>query len=196
MTSPPVPASQQDKWNRIYRNRAHQPEPQPCTLLSQYQYLLPTKGNALDIACGTGGNAIFLANHGFTTNAWDISDVAVNQLNGRKIARLQASVVDVEEQPMAKNSFDVIVVSCFLHRPLCPAIIEALTPGGLLFYQTFHQQKVSSSGPSNPEFLLKNNELLELFNGLNPLIYQQLSNQGDLELGDRNLASLIAQKPY
>ena len=201
--------SQQEKWNRIYKNKmlegdTHRNLPQPCSLLSQYHYLLPPDGSAIDIACGTGGNAIFLANHGLMTKAIDISDVAVEQLSARNVPRLTASYQDVEQHlkltPITnstpQDSFDVIVVSCYLYRELCPVIIEALAPGGLLFYQTFHQQKQTSSGPSNPKFLLKNNELLELFSSLDTLIFHQLSNQGDVSQGNRDLSSLIAQKTF
>lgn len=207
-----IKQSQQEKWNQIYKNKglkgnAHLNVPQPCSLLSQYHYLLPSNGTAIDIACGTGGNAIFLANHGFTTAAIDISDVAIDQLNARNIPRLKAYYQDVEKQhkltsnsintkPISQDSFDVIVISCYLYRDLCPSIIAALAPGGLLFYQTFHQQKQSSSGPSNSNFLLKNNELLDLFSPLDTLIFHQLSNQGDLSQGNRDLSSLIAQKPF
>ena len=210
MTKP----SQQAKWNQIYRNKELEGSrllniPQPCSLLSQYHYLLPSHGTAIDIACGAGGNAIFLANHGLTTQAIDISDVAIEQLNRRDVPGLTAHCQDVEKHPaltFSNNStnaklnshdkFDVIVVSCYLYRDLCPAIIEALAPGGLLFYQTFHQQKQTSNGPSNPKFLLKNNELLDLFDALDTLIFHQLSDQGDLSQGNRNLSSLIAQKLF
>ncbi len=200
--------SQQEKWNKIYKNREIEDStlqnlPQPCSLLSQYHYLLPNDGSALDIACGAGGNAIFLANHGLTTQAIDISDIAIEQLNAKNVPRLTANCQDVEKnhqltphiKPGSQGYFDVIIVSCYLYRELCPVIIEALAPGGLLFYQTFHHQKQSTSGPSNCKFLLKNNELLELFKPLDTLIFHQLSNQGDLSQGNRNLSSLIAQKP-
>ncbi len=205
--------SQQEKWNHIYKNKGLDGDtpsnlPQPCSLLSQYHYLLPTHGSAIDIACGTGGNAIFLANRGLSTQAIDISDVAIEQLNDRNVPGLTANCQDVEKHPIltstanstnatpiSQGKFDVIVVSCYLHRDLCHAMIEALAPGGLLFYQTFHQQKQSSNGPSNPKFLLKNNELLDLFDALDTLIFHQLSNQGDLSQGNRDLSSLIAQKP-
>ena len=205
--------SQQDKWNQIYKNKqskeGQKPNlPQPCSLLTQYHYLLPSHGTAIDIACGAGGNAIFLANHGLDTQAIDISDVAIEQLNSRNIPRLTARCQDLEKQhslrfntsttnnkPDSLGYFDVIVVSCYLYRDLCPIIIDALAPGGLLFYQTFHQQKQSLTGPSNPNFLLKNNELLDLFSPLDTLTFHQLSNQGDLSQGNRDLSSLIAQKP-
>ena len=203
-----IKQSQREKWNKIYKNKGtgdstHQNLPQPCSLLSQYSYLLPHHGTALDIACGTGGNAIFLANHGLTTQAIDISDIAIEQLNARNVPRLTASCQDVEKKPnlstnikpSSQGNFDVIIVSCYLYRELCPVIIEALAPGGLLFYQTFHHKKQSTSGPSNQKFLLKNNELLDLFSPLDSLIFHQLSNQGDLSQGNRDLSSLIAQKP-
>ena len=191
---------QQIKWNNIYRNKILNTNnhadntPQACSLLAQHSYLLPDKGQALDLACGQGGNAILMANHGLTVNAWDISDVVIDQLNAQNITNLQANTVDIEKIAPPQSTFDVIIVSCYLHRPLCPALINALKPGGLLFYQTFHQNKLSGNGPSNKKYLLENNELLELFSDLTPLFYQQFGQQGDLNIGERNLASFIGEK--
>ncbi|OUS32293.1 hypothetical protein A9Q99_01265 [Gammaproteobacteria bacterium 45_16_T64] len=189
-----------DKWNRIYQKRTESEEtsltlPTPCPLLAQYHYLLPAKGAALDLACGFGGNAIFLQKQGLSVEAWDISDIAIAQLRSKNIPNIACHDIDIEQHEFPSRKFDVIVVSNYLHRNICHNISQALTPGGLLFYQTFHQQKISTSGPSNPNFLLKNNELLSLFGELNPLIHSHLGSQGNLSLGERNLASLIAQKP-
>jgi tellurite methyltransferase len=77
------------------------------------------------------------------------------------------AVRDVSEQPPLPDSFDVIVVCRFLDRNLCPAIAAALKPGGILFYQTFTQ------GLSNPDYLLRNNELITLFSELDILEYHE-----------------------
>ena len=181
----------EQKWNSIYQKRAEAGP--PSDFLVAHQYLLPTQGKALDLACGLGANADFLQQKGLETEAWDISPVALAQLNQRRPA-ITTHVRDLETKPPSANNFDVIVVADFLHRPLCPYISEALRPDGLLFYRTFVQEKVSEKGPSNPEFLLKNNELLTLFKGLRILFYEEASRHGDISLGERNHASLIATK--
>ncbi|NNC68584.1 MAG: tellurite resistance methyltransferase TehB, partial [Gammaproteobacteria bacterium] len=73
-------------------------------------------------------------------------------------------------------------------------IIAALKPNGLLFYQTFIAEKVSDAGPSNPEYRLQPNELLESFSPLHVLAYQEHGTVGDVKKGLRDIAILVAQK--
>ena len=72
--------------------------------------------------------------------------------------------------------------------------MAALKPGGLLFYQTFTRHKLDKSGPSNPDYLLARNELLQLFAPLTVIYYQEYPAIGDLQRGNRNEAQLIGQK--
>ncbi len=186
----------QAKWDGVYRNRAVE-QPRAAAVLAEFSHLLPDHGSALDLACGRGGNALLLARHGLDTWAWDISPVAIEQL--KKTARachltIHAEVCDVEAAVFEPGRFDVIVVTRFLLRSLSDAIILALKPGGLLFYQTFTREKVASSGPSNPEFLLSENELLSLFSPLKIRVYREEGRLGDVTRGLRNEALLIGQR--
>ncbi|WJW75629.1 methyltransferase domain-containing protein [Thiohalobacter sp. IOR34] len=182
-----------DKWDAIYR--AASEEPRPAAVLHDYGHLLPLSGRALDLACGRGGNALYLAARGFEVSAWDVSPVAIGQLRSRAAAgglALQAEVRDVLAEPPAVRHFDVIVVSRFLERALAPALIAALRPGGLLYYQTYVREAVDDAGPRNPAYRLAPGELLELFAPLRPLLYRDEGRQGDLSQGLRNEAQLVA----
>ena len=151
----------------------------------------------MELACGIGGNALFLAKKGLETYAWDISSVAIEQLNRLALSHgltLHTRVCDIVQQPPAANRYDVIVVSRFLERRLIPAIIDALTPQGLVFYQTFIQEKSLEFGPSNPAYLLTENELLWWFSGLRVLAYREEGNVGNIAQGFRNQAMIVAQK--
>lgn len=184
------------KWNRIYSDN-NVSSIQPAYVLTEYQYLLPETGTALDLACGLGGNAIFLAQHGLSTQAWDISDHAIQKLTQycetNKI-KLTATVRDVHEQPPNENSFDVICASFFLERDITENIISALNLNGLLFYQTFIAERASEHGPHNPKYRLAENELLAMFSTLHILAYQELGRVGDTTQGLRDTALLVAQK--
>jgi SAM-dependent methyltransferase len=157
------------KWNSRYAYSG-KPLPPPAQVLSRGERWLP-KGDslhALDLACGRAANAHFLAARGFKVSAWDISDAVITEISARKPKVLAEIVIrDVIEEPPLENSFDVIVVSRFLARDLCPAIQAALKPGGVLFYQTF------THGLSNKDFMLYDNELLSLFRELHLLEYQE-----------------------
>lgn len=185
----------QAKWDAIYSNKEHSPT--ASFVLTQNQHLLPRHGIALDLACGQGGNAVLLAKAGLDVSAWDVSPVVIKQLQGfAEINNLtiNAQIRDVVESPPEPNSLDVLVVSFFLDRSLCKRLLAALRPGGLLFYQTYCQQKVEQQGPSNVDFLLADNELLSLFSTMKVRVYREESLLGDHHQGWRNQALLVAEK--
>jgi 2-polyprenyl-3-methyl-5-hydroxy-6-metoxy-1,4-benzoquinol methylase len=182
-------------WNQRYREVIT--EQQPAKVLADNLHLLPVAGQALDLACGLGANALLLARHGLTTWAWDISPVAISRLDAAARAAgltVHSEVRAVTARPPEPGRFDVIVVSRFLERSLAPALQAALRSGGLLFYQTFSKLRLSKDGPSNPAFLLDDNELLRLFPALKVRIYRDEGQSGDITRGVRNEAMLVAQK--
>jgi len=187
--------SLQKKWNNIYQQA--EGEPHIAEVLQHNHYLLPTEGVALDLACGRGGNALLMAEKGLSVKAWDISEVAIDALIARALGSgltIDAQVRDVVKNPPEPNSLDVLFVSHFLSRSLCPALYEAIKPGGLLMYQTFCEQKVNDSGPSNPDYLLTDNELLSLFAGMKVRVYREEALLGEHNVGMRNQAWLFAEK--
>lgn len=189
MSEPP-----RDKWNQRYTG-ADLAAQRPAQVLTEHSHLLPAQGLALDLACGLGANALLLARCGLTVDAWDISDVAIEKLHmlaRRHHLPIAGKPCDVLNEPLPPHHYDVIVVSRFLERDLCPAIIAALRPNGLLFYQTWTLEKVNPSGPGNPHYLLEPNELLQLFAPLRIVVYREEGTIGDVQRGVRNEALLIA----
>jgi len=185
----------ESKWDTIYSQKST--EPTASYVLIQNQHLLPSQGIALDLACGQGGNARLLAKAGLDVLAWDSSAVAIQQLTesaAENSLAIDAQVRDVVELPPEHNSLDVLVVSFFLDRALCSSLIDALRPGGLVFYQTYCQDKVSEQGPNNPDFLLADNELLALFSSMKVRVYREESLLGEQQQGWRNQALLVAEK--
>jgi len=183
------------KWNARYRVATG--ERQASRVLRENLHLLPPQGRALDLACGLGGNSILLAQQGLHVDAWDIADVPIAALRNeadRRQLSLHAEVRDVTADPPAPETFDVIVVSYFLQRDIIPALIAALTPGGLIYYQTFTRQRVSGRGPQRAEFRLADQELLRLFSGLQVLFYREEGRVGDVQKGFRDEAMLIGRK--
>ena len=185
-----------DKWNSRYKESAVVPK--AARVLHENLHLLPTKGLALDVACGLGGNAIALARQGLQVDAFDISDVAIAALqeqveqNGLSI---NALVRDIEQTPLEPRTYDVIVVSYFLSRPLFPLLIAALKPGGLMYYQTFTQSKVSDRGPQNPDYRLADQELISLMAGCHLLVYREEGCVGNTREGFRDELMYVGMKP-
>lgn len=193
---PEATATLRHRWDARYRETERQPE--PPALLVENHHLLPAAGQALDLACGLGASALYLARRGLEVWAWDLSAVAIAALRDRARTEglvLHAEVRDVQDRPPETDRFDLILVSHFLERSLCPAIAAALRPGGLLFYQTFTQEVVDARGPRSPAYRLERNELLRLFPGLTLRFYREDGPVGNPSLGTSDLAQLIGQRP-
>jgi len=187
----------QAKWDA--RHGAADGVPEPARVLTDNAHLLPDQGRALDLACGLGGNAMFLAERGLETIGWDFSSVAIQRMGaaaGSRGLQIEGAARDVLERPPEPQSFDVICVSHFLERALTRDLIHALRPGGLLFYQTFTRACTQQAGPRNPAYRLADNELLHLFvPRLRLRAYREENRAGDPSLGARGLAFLVAQAP-
>ncbi len=184
------------KWDQRYREAEGLPD--PALILLEYGHLLPAAGGrALDLACGLGANALWLAARGFRVDAWDLSPVAIGRLcaEARGLGLpVDASVRDLIGDPPAPAAYQLILVAHFLERGLAPAIAAALRPGGVLFYQTFSREAVSDRGPSDPAYRLGPNELLDLFPSLVVRAYRDEGRLGDQTRGIRDLALLVAQR--
>ncbi|MEN8166045.1 MAG: methyltransferase domain-containing protein [Pseudomonadota bacterium] len=188
--------SLQLKWDR--RHADPQNLPKAADVLLQNQHLLPSHGKALDLACGLGGNALLLARAGLEVSAWDLSPVAIERLQAfadeQGLVSLRAEVRDVEGDPPAVDAFDVIAVSYFLNRSLIPALIASLRQGGLILYQTFTRIALTEQGPSNPDYRLGDNELLDLFSPLAIRFYREENRLGDPSQGVRDVAMLVGER--
>jgi 2-polyprenyl-3-methyl-5-hydroxy-6-metoxy-1,4-benzoquinol methylase len=187
----------QEKWDKVYGDNREQ-SGLATRVVTENLHLLPTSGRGLELACGLAANSFALAEHGIEMEAWDISAVAaerVNQMAAQRGSKVNASARDVVANPPAVGAYDVIVVSRFLDRTLVPAIIAALKPGGLLFYQTFTRTRIAEGGPKTDDWRLADGELLTLFAALRPVVYREEGGVGDATKGFRNEALLVAQKP-
>ena len=185
------------KWNAHYSSCVKDLS-EPAEVLSQHQHLLPVRGTALDLACGRGANALWLAKCGLTVSAWDISSVALEQLEqdaNKNNLSIKLERRDVTLNPPLPDTFNIIVASRFLDRKLIPDIRAAIKSQGLIFYQTFIMDKTDNIGPGNPDYLLAENELLSFFNDWKILVYREEGRVGNTEQGFRNQAMIVAQKP-
>ena len=132
-------------------------------------------GRVLDLACGSGRHARWLAAQGFVVAAVDRDAAAIAGL--ADCGNVSACVANLEAGPWpyAGQSFDGIVVTNYLHRPLFAQLIDALGPGGVLIYETFAAGNERFGRPRNPEFLLQPGELLQIAHGrLEVIAYENL----------------------
>lgn len=143
---------------------AHEAIAQPSAWVARFAHLIPA-GEVLDLACGAGRHSRLLAARGHPVLAADRNADALALAAGEGI---QVQQVDLEtghlEQawPFAENRFAGIVVVNYLHRPLWPLMIASLALDGILIYETFALGNEQFGKPSNPDFLLRHGELLEI----------------------------------
>lgn len=136
----------------------------PSDWVVRWAHLIARGARVLDLACGQGRHARYLAQTGHSVVACDRDPEALAVLAGiAGIETLQADFEDGSPWPFEGVRFGAIVVINYLHRPLFARFAEALSPGGVLIYETFALGNELYGKPSNPAFLLKRDELLDVF---------------------------------
>ncbi|TNE76635.1 MAG: class I SAM-dependent methyltransferase [Gammaproteobacteria bacterium] len=146
------------------RPHLRQQAPDPWVLTHAHRV---QSGPVLDLACGGGRHGRVFLNKGLDVHFLDRDLVGVADLQDTEGAYLHH--VDLEDGspwPFTTVQFQAILVVNYLHRPLLPKLVNALKPGGLLLYKTFADGNQKYGRPSNPDFLLRSNELLEVFDGI------------------------------
>lgn len=127
----------------------------------------------LDLACGKGRNGLYLIENNVNVSFADVNgeslkqaELSVNNLNHDKQKLAQYWQVDFEQAnstPLQGKIYSAILVFRYLHRPLFAALKASIKPGGMIIYETFTEQQPQFGRPTNPNFLLKTNELVTLF---------------------------------
>jgi tellurite methyltransferase len=167
----------QVRWDLLHAETGDQEEPNAFLRLVFDQFgssLSPGRG--LDIACGQGRNAFFLAQRGFDVLAMDISPVAL--ANGRKRAEEKSLSIswqqaDLEQVELSEASFDLVINFNYLQRSLISEIKKSLKPRAYVIFETYLIDQQAIGHPKNPAYLLQHNELLELFCGFRILYYRE-----------------------
>lgn len=132
----------------------------PSPFIARHAALIPADARVLDLAAGTGRHTRLLASRGARVLAVDRDAAALATMGG--LARIETRVLDLETGtwPLAGETFDAIIVANYLHRPLFPYLRAALAPDGVVLYDTFAIGNERYGRPANPDFLLRDGELL------------------------------------
>ncbi|WP_119291054.1 class I SAM-dependent methyltransferase [Azohydromonas sediminis] len=132
--------------------------------------LVPVGARVLDVACGGGRHVRWFAERGCAVTAVDRDAAAVEPL--RAIARVVVADLEAGAWPLPGETFDAVVVTNYLWRPLLPTIVASVATGGVLVYETFAVGNETVGRPSNPDFLLRPGELLTAAQGLRVVAYE------------------------
>lgn len=188
-----------DRWNRRYARRGVRAfENAPSAWLVEHHALLTEAPGqrALDLACGDGRNAAYLASLGFEVDAVDVSDVAIDALRAAAVSRglsVHPRRIDLEQDGLPAGCYDVIVQINYLQRDLFAALARALRPGGLLILETFTRADRDELGNGvDAPYLLDVGELPAAFRDLEVIDHREAV----VERGSRRRAvgGLVARR--
>lgn len=177
------------RWNAKHQNVPMPNNPSDIII----KHVKPSDGKrALDIACGTGRNTHYLAKLGYDVDAVDISDYALSQIKcTNKIHTIESDLTNYVIRP---NTYDLMININYLERKLFSSMIAGLAHNGILIFETFiTAHEAGYHNPSNPEFLLRSNELPTEFSTLKVLFYEE---RDDINMyGEKvKIASFVGQK--
>jgi len=183
-----------EKWNKKYAQKPQLlSKREPSKFVKKYAPLAPTK-MALDIACGGGRHIFYLRDLGFRIDGIDISNIAINKLKKSVDSSVNLIEADLDNYQFKKNSYGFIVKANFLDRSIIERAKDALIDGGIFIVETYVEDKNNEKQNSNPDFLLKKDELKEIFkDGFKILEYKEFNNE-PYELHRMKKAAIAVKK--
>jgi tellurite methyltransferase len=186
-------ASDRQRWDEKYGAKPGSEKLTPdAWLIEQASGLQP--GRTLELACGLGHNAIWLAQQGWTVDAVDVSPFGLASaatLAQAYAARVNWIATDIDEFIPQADAYDLVIVFRFLDRVRLPEIVQqALRSGGTLIYETFTAAHINrpDSHMKNTAYALQPQELPRLFPQFEVVSYAECA------LADRDVARCVATK--
>lgn len=171
------------------RGRLWEPNPWVAEVAAQL-----TPGVAVDIGCGAGRDAVYLASLGWRVVAIDLLPDAI--LRGRDLAsryldepdRIHWEVQHVGHLPV-RGQFDLMLQILYLHRPLLQNAAEVVLPGGAVIVETFSARHREMTGhPRNRDLALGVDEVGTLLTGF------EIRHAAEVVRADRSLTRVWAQR--
>ncbi|MDA1331376.1 MAG: class I SAM-dependent methyltransferase [Proteobacteria bacterium] len=134
----------------------------PSLWVTKCSKLLRPGSKVLDLACGSGRHARYLADRGHSVTAVDKDAESLAQCATFSGIHVIEFDLEIGVWPFLEDKFDGIIVTNYLHRPIMPHIVNGLSDLGVLIYETFMVGNERFGRPSNSEFLLRANELIDV----------------------------------
>lgn len=165
------------KWEKKYQEKPNlltqrEPSEKLVSIINKIQ-----GRKALDVACGSGKHSIYLAKNDFKVEAIDIAQEALDNLNKKAFPNITTTCLDLDDFTPTKQ-YDIIIKTNFLDRTLIPKLKNALTVNGVLFIETYMEDEHNEKKDSNPNYLLKKEEL-KTFSDTNYeiILYEEFDNE-------------------
>lgn len=179
-----------------FRITASSDESLPAAWVRRFARLIPAHGEVLDLACGSGRHARFLAGLGYAVEAVDRNPQALAALHG--VSRVSPRQADLEDDPwpFAGRSFAGIVVTNYLYRARLDELLACLANPGVLIYETFMVGNERFGKPSNPDFLLRPQEMLGWLQGRDWRVVAFEEGEVDVSPGRRSSSVCVRRAAH
>jgi SAM-dependent methyltransferase len=169
---------------------AHGHEP-ASPWVRRWTHLVPQGGTVLDLACGGGRHSRWFAAQGARVTGVDRNAEALAGLTG--VVHTVLADIEAGPWPLPGQTFDAVVVTNYLWRALLPCIVDSVAPGGVLIYETFAAGNETVGRPSNPDFLLREGELLD---AVRPALRVVAYEDGFVDRPARFIQRIAAIRPH
>lgn len=171
--------SDREKWDNKYRQKPDLLKMRPPSPMLK-KYLHFSRGRqALDLACGSGRNTLFLASEGYHVDAVDISPVALAHLRQQvDTSCVSLTEADLDTFVPEQERYDLVVMANYLDRTLIERTLNQLPAGALFIVETYMDHPDNEKKDSNPAFLLQSGELKKIFEGTGDILgYEEFWNE-------------------
>ena len=192
-------AKDKEKWDTKYLTKKQLLRPREASRNLQ-DYIGHCKGTqALDLACGSGRNSIFLAECGFDIDALDIAQIAIETLDAEAQkknlhSKINTYLVDLDIYEIKKDKYDIIIMANFLDRKIIESAKDALKKDGILFVETYMISDINKKKQSNSKYLLKNQELKNMLNNSWQILHYDEFENEDYEIYKMKKQVVVAKK--
>lgn len=185
------------KWERKYSTDEILLALRPHSKKLDYVLKHLNGNKILDVACGSGRNAIYLANNNYIVDAYDISKTALDKIDRYNLKNLTTYEIDLDEFNPENLDYDLILMTNFLDRELIKKISKAMKKDSIFFIETYMNHELNEKKHSNPDFLLVKDELKSMFGKTNfeILNYDEHENE-NFELHRMFKQSIVVRKIY
>jgi len=177
-------------WDRYYSDGGGRDEAAEALLAEAVEWI--PAGDALDLACGAGRHAVYLASLGWRVTAVDQSAAALRLLRTRAAGlpiTIRQANLEGGEFAIAPAAYDLICDFYYLHRALFAQIRDGIRPGGMFLAAIHMVDSHATSGPHHPDFLLEPGELRREFAGWKISFYSEAPDKAG-----RLAARIVARK--
>lgn len=188
-----------EKWDAKYLTKSQLLKPREASQ-NLIRWISHCEGNkALDLACGSGRNTLYLADKDFHVDAVDIASIALDALQKEAKNRILHSkintiLIDLDKYEVQKNKYDLILMTNFLDRKLLKRSQDALKKGGIFFIETYMINDENEKTKSDISNLLQSQELKNLFSDSFEILYYDEFKNEDYEIYKMQKQVIVVKK--